>query len=425
MEDIGALFLVEHIDRELDVVTCLMQKLESKFGVTSVARNYYRDFKRSLATLNPKVVVFPFFYNADHYELVEYVTKWPLARLVNLGWEQILNKLDVDMKTPRDDVSRDRVSHICWTLEHQSFLANNGVARKNIIIAGNPVMKLYDSPYKSYFKTREQLANIHHLDVTKKWVLFPESYQFAFFSEGIINFLIRDQNANPAFLYEVKGYSERSLEQLLAWTGDLKDDIIFILRPRPSTTQDQMMNFMQRTVRNPNPNLKIIRAETVRDWILAADQVISSHSTTLVEAALAGKPIYRFSPEDYPEALTLPWHDLVPLLRDRKKFFSAINSDRDVSDTGKPLAGWARTQFLFAGDPLDAIAEWIARLWSTVQHAQPTSAAQQPPPGQYEGDTDYLGAAHDIFDDEEVARRQSRWKGLLQQAGSDVPNLVR
>lgn len=61
MQDIGVLFLVEHIDRELDVVTCLMQKLEAGFGITSQARNYYHEFRHNLALCNPSVVVFPFF----------------------------------------------------------------------------------------------------------------------------------------------------------------------------------------------------------------------------------------------------------------------------------------------------------------------------------------------------------------------------
>ena len=79
-----------------------------------------------------------------------------------------------------------------------------------------------------------------------------------------------------------------------------------------------MLNFMHRTVKNPSANLKIIKTETAREWILAADHVMSSHSTTLIEAALAGKPIHRFSPEAYPEAVALEWHGLVPLLSDRK-----------------------------------------------------------------------------------------------------------
>jgi hypothetical protein len=61
--------------------------------------------------------------------------------------------------------------------KHQDFLAKNGVEPGHLPLTGNPVMKLYDDPYKS----REQLAKLYELDGTKKWVLFPESYQFVLF----------------------------------------------------------------------------------------------------------------------------------------------------------------------------------------------------------------------------------------------------
>ena len=96
-----------------------------------------------------------------------------------------------------------------------------------------------------------------------------------------------------------------------------------------------MLNFMYRTVQNPNVNLKIMKTETAREWILAADHVMSSHSTTLIEAALAGKPIHRFSPEAYPEAVALEWHGLVPLLSDRKAFLDAISRE-EPSQRGTP-----------------------------------------------------------------------------------------
>ena len=413
MQDIGVLFLVEHIDRELDVVTCLMQKLESGFGITSQARNYYHDFRHNLAQFKPNVVVFPFFYGADHLQPIQYATRWPHAHLVNLGWEQILNKLDVGMKTPRDDVSRSRVFHICWTREHQDFLARNGIEADHLPLTGNPVMKLYDDPYRSYFKSREQLARLYELDGTKKWVLFPESYQFAFFSDEHLKLLVVQQNASADLLNQAKKYCERSLKQLLIWANELSgNDTLFILRPRPSTTRDQMLNFMYRTVQNPNVNLKIMKTETAREWILAADHVMSSHSTTLIEAALAGKPIHRFSPEPYPEAVASEWHGLVPLLSDRKAFLDAIC--REAEPTGVPLAEWARARFLSAGDPLDVIADRIARLSSGASHARSPGSSERQEASDVGGSWDDHGATHDIFDAEDVASRRSRWQSVLK-----------
>jgi len=109
------------------------------------------------------------------------------------------------MKTPRDDTARSRVFHV------------------------NPVMKLYDDPCKS----REQLAKLYELDGTKKWVLFPESHQFAFFSDDLLKLLVVQQNADAEFLSQAKGYCERSLKQLFMWANELSgNDPLFILRPR-------------------------------------------------------------------------------------------------------------------------------------------------------------------------------------------------
>ena len=89
MRDIDVLFLVEHVDRELDAVTCLVHKLQERFKIMADVRNYYHDFEYSLKRYNPKVVVFPFFYGADHLYPIEYVSRWPTARFVNLAWEQM------------------------------------------------------------------------------------------------------------------------------------------------------------------------------------------------------------------------------------------------------------------------------------------------------------------------------------------------
>ena len=319
MRNIDVLFLVEHVDRELDAVACIIEKLQSNFGISSDARNYYYDMSYAVGRYDPKIVVMPFFYGADHIYPITYTERWPNAKFLNLGWEQILIKVDVAMKVPRDETARTRVHHICWTLQHRDFLQQNGVVTKHLHLTGNPVMKFYDHPYKNYFKSREWLARRHGLDPARKWVLFPENYIFAFLSDQNLRDLASQQNADPKFLAQAREYCDRSLKQFFSWTKDLdrENDPIVILRPRPATTRDQMVEFMHRATGTPAKNLRIIKAESAREWILAADHVISSFSTTLIEAALAGKMIHMFSPEPLPEALHGDWHGFVPRLSER------------------------------------------------------------------------------------------------------------
>ena len=98
----------------------------------------------------------------------------------------------------------------------------------------------------------------------------------------------------------------------------------------------------------------------------------SSYSTTLIEAALAGKPIHRFSPEPFPAALESEWHSLVPVLKDREAFLGAMRQT-PIKPTGEPLADWARTRFFPVGDPFNAIAEAIARFYAAAApHTRPS-----------------------------------------------------
>src|SRR5262249_1007653 len=155
---------------------------------------YYDGSRQNVDMFKPRMVVFPFFYGADHLQPVRYVNAWPTARFVNLGWEQILNKIDIGMKIPRDDIARNRGYRVCWTREHRDFLLRNGVDGRKLVLTGNPVMQLYGSPYRGYFQTRRELGRRHELDCGKKWILFSESYQFAMFSDGHIRSLIENQN---------------------------------------------------------------------------------------------------------------------------------------------------------------------------------------------------------------------------------------
>ena len=66
-----------------------------------------------------------------------------------------------------------------------------------------------------------------------------------------------------------------------------------------------------------------------------------------------------------------------------------------------PLAEWARAQFLFAGDPLDAIADWIAQIHSAGHDAQSPSASLW-----QEGRDD-----RDGWDGLLVLPRHFRWRG--------------
>jgi surface carbohydrate biosynthesis protein len=451
MRNIDVLFLVEHVARELDAVACIIERLRSRFGIKSDVRNYYFDLFFSLQRYKPKIVVFPFFYGADHFYPVAYIERWPSAHIVNLGWEQVLQKVDVAMKTPRDAVAKTRVHHMCWSRQYRDFMSDNGVRPDKLHLTGNPVMQFYEPQYRKYFRSRAQIAEDYKLNSAKKWVLFPENYFFAFLPDKALKSLAGHQNADLGHLKQSRAYCNESLKRLFEWTKELDraEDPIFILRPRPATTEDAMIKFMYSVVTSPGRNVRIIKAGTAREWIMAADHIISSYSTTLIEAALAGKPVHMFSPVQRPEALESEWHHLVPKLKTRGPLLEAIRSDSLVA-TGESLAAWARARLLPVGDPLDHIVHLIARLHSESQpddqpavpdheHLWPMQIAVekarkfiQRRPGLHRHTKGYertcCGKVADVFGADDVATRVSRWRRMqksthvcVNRAGSTSP----
>jgi surface carbohydrate biosynthesis protein len=428
MRKINVLFLIEHVARELDVITCLVQKLRTQFGIDAEVKSYYNDFTYNLETYRPEIVVFPFFYGADNPYAIEYLARWPETKFLNLAWEQILMEVDYGMKTPRDDSARERVMHICWTQKYFDFLLSKGAKPDHLLLTGNPVMKLYDSPYKNYFKSRADLASLYKIDAGRKWVLFPESYQYVFMSEHRLQELVEEDNADPKLLAEAREYSNRCLNLLFAWANELcaKTDPLFILRPRPSTTPERAMKFMRKAIGAPAGNIAIIKAESAREWILAADHVVSSHSTTLIEAAIAGKPVHLFSPEAIPDALTAEWHDLIPLLKNRDSFLQAIRQF-PIEPNGTQLASWARARQFPEHDPLDAIARRIAQLSAPTRLHEPSPLSDYSRLWNGRILLEMLRrwwrrfiSREDIFGTREVARRVSRWRRVLE-ASSRTP----
>jgi hypothetical protein len=161
---------------------------------------------------------------------------------------------------------------------------------------------------------------------------------------------------------------------------------------------------------------------------------MSSHSTTLIEAALAGKPIHRFAPEHPPVGLEGEWHSLVPVLTDRESLLGAFRKASD-DRTGQPLSDWARRRFFPAGDPFNAIAEAIMRLYASrspharrsvpdhrrlwcgriaIEHARKRMQRSPVLLGRTKvRNATMLGRTADIFGADDVAKRLLRWRRVL------------
>jgi len=360
-QQINILLFVEHIARELDVACVVQYLLGKRHGlcaeIASVAYNLPETLKKYRS---PRVIVTPYCYSAADLGIRDILPTWPSATFVNLAYEQIFQKINRSFKAPRDDFARHCVLHLAWSDFYLDYLAGLGVPRENVIVNGNPTLALYQPPYTAYFDTREKLAEAFRLDPHKRWIFIPENYGAAFYSDGRVQNYIR-RGATAAEAYGYRDFALASLHEVVRWCKQAAEEgeAEIIVRPRPATPK---ADFLQICVEAAGPlpkHLHIIKEGTVREWILASDVVASSYSTTLIEAAVARRPIFMLMPIPFPEFLHNDWYELVPNVEDSSAFMSVV-SGRVSADRWRPLHQWASSTMLGGGDVIANLVDLLA-----------------------------------------------------------------
>jgi len=368
MKKIDVLWLLEHNVREMDVACAVKSLAQTRYGLDIAIQNIYLHANEAMKNYVPRIVAFPFLYRTSDLAIGDYIQVWPRATYFNLAWEQVHYKAHLKMKAPGDEFTRQRVIHHAWGEFYKNYLTESGVPPEHTFVNGNPVYQLYKEPYKNYFKQRIELAQQYGLDSAKRWIFIPENYKWAFFSDEKLQ-RSAERGGNLEEHLNMRAFCRESLGHLLRWCNEAgkRAELEIIFRPRPATNSQLMEDYFREHVGSPSEHLHFTKAETVRDWILASDVVISSYSTSLIEAAVAGKSIYMAEPIPIPESLSCDWYGLVPRIYEGSGFEQACLAP--VESSGCELQTWAQKEMLSRGDPIEGLVDFLAAL---VRSADPS-----------------------------------------------------
>jgi surface carbohydrate biosynthesis protein len=359
MSRVDVALLYENAPREMDVACALKCILERRHGLTMeiIQQNYAEH--RLVRDVRPTVVALPFCYHERSNN--RFLVGWHDATFFNLTWEQLFYPGNAAAKTPRGEFAVKHVIHDAWGDDYADLLRAQGIPEANIFVSGNPAYALYDEPYRGYFKSRSDLAAANGLDEKRRWVYFPENYNWAFYAPDMLEQMISDGQSEEQ-VYAMRDLVMRSFEAAMRWCATLarRDDVEVVIRPRPSTDSDDFRRRVKELLTDVPPRMSIIHTDTVRDWVLASDVVVSSYSTTLIEASIAGKPAYIVEPIELPASLHQRWHSLVPRLQSEDVFIRATTDPAARSDDA--LSGWARSTLMSRGDAILRIADELAAI---------------------------------------------------------------
>lgn len=351
-------YFFEHAARELDVA-CAVTHLLRQRGLRATVVQWPHGFHRVASLPAPKVVVLPFCYTQASFSTC--LLEWRTATYFNAAWEQLFYAGNEKAKSPRGAFATRHVIHHAWGDFTADILRRHGVPSDRIFVNGHPAYQLYELPYASYFPDRAAIAERFGLSADKRWVFFPENYNWAFYTpETLRRFIMAGQRADDVEAMRV--FCEESLREVLAWCVQLADrqDVELIIRPRPATPASEFRSYVERVIGRVPERMRILQDGTVREWIRAADVVVSSHSTSLIEASIAGKPAYMLAPRSMPQILAVDWHAKAPKIRSQSELVRAA-FDADAADS-LPLVEWARSRVMAHGDAIRNLANHLATM---------------------------------------------------------------
>jgi len=355
------LLVVEHSARELDIACALKYLLQVRNHLSVQLAD---SFQHTLALRRsvPSIVAYPFFYTSADPAIQQTLSLWRDAIYVNLTYEQIDNRFTRAIRAPKDAFVQKCVFHHVWSDSYADYLQENGVPRNHIFVNGNPSYTLYQLPYSRYFATRDEIARKHGLDLRKRWLFLPDSYGVAFNTDARWQSYI-ERGRSEAEVQEYRAFAQSSFREVVSWYHKAAQmpDVEVIVRPRPATPQSVFIKACVEALGGIRPKFRIIKEGSVREWVLTSDMVLSPYSTTLIEAAIAGKPIYMVAPRPFPEFVRSAWHDRVTKVDALSALLDAV-AQPELPDNWRPLCHWAKDTMLSRGDAIANLADWLAQL---------------------------------------------------------------
>jgi len=359
-QPVDVLYFIEHRARELDIACTVTALLQSEYKLSVQLASIAINRASTLERFRPKVVVLPYCTWIKDMGLEQIVGHWPNAKYIDLAFEQVLGQTQKAFKAPRDVFARQHVVHGAWGKFFAEYLKESGVVGRNVVVIGNPSLALYRPPYRQYFdQQREALADCYGLDIEMRWVFIPENYGWAFFNDKLLRERIR-RGFNRQHAYQYRQFALQSLRAAAEWWARAAQEerAEIIVRPRPAIPKESFVAQVTEAVEDIPPSLHFIKEGTVREWILASEVVHSSYSTTLLEAAVAHKPIYMLAPLPFPDFLHADWYALVDQIESYADFAASIDSQDH--NNWEALEGWVNQTMLAEGDAIENIAALIA-----------------------------------------------------------------
>lgn len=286
------LILYEHTVREYESDLLLKLELERRGYTVRIRQLLDAKDLRLFGKDKPEVLVASCMYDNEAINSHVYNNIGRCNKIVNLHWEQMLSDTQEEGDWFNMNGNAKRCVQTCWGQRTAQRLQAHGMDAKNTPVTGAVMMDFLRPEFKGYFKDKETLCKEFGLDPAKQLHLYISSFGYASMTDQEVAELSKMAGT------DFSGFARTnrvSMEKTLAWfdryLGD-HPEVELVYRRHPSEWKCKALDELAAK----RPNFHVIFADSVKQWIVAADSISIWMSTAVAEVYMAGKSCHILRP---------------------------------------------------------------------------------------------------------------------------------
>ena len=286
------LILYEHTVREYESDLLLKLELERRGYQVEIRQLLDHKYRRLFGQDKPEVLVASCMYDNEAINSHVYNNIGRCDKIVNLHWEQMLSDTQEEGDWFNMNGNAKRCIQTCWGKRTAARLQAHGMDPKNTPVTGAVMMDFLRPEFKGYFKDKAALCREFGLDPDKKLHLYISSFGYASMSAEEVAELSRMAGTDfTGFAATNRISMDQTLRWFDAYLGD-HPEVELVYRRHPSEWNSPALEELTRK----RPNFHVIFADSVKQWIVAADSISIWMSTAIAEVYMAGKGCHILRP---------------------------------------------------------------------------------------------------------------------------------
>lgn len=287
------LILYEHVVREYESLLLLKTELARRGYTAEIHQLLDRKKLKYFTWKKPEVVVSSCMYDDEAINSHVYNNVGVCNKVVNLHWEQMLSDTQEEGTWFNFGGNAKKCVQTCWGTLTAARLVRHGMEEKNCPVTGAVMMDFLRPEFSGYFKDKAALCAEHGLDAARPLHLYISSFGYASMTDEEVREL--SDMAGEDFSGFAKTNRE-SMETTLAWFDRYLTDnpqTQFVYRRHPSEWNSPALAELAQK----HSNFHVIFADSVKQWIVAADNIFIWMSTAVAEVYFAGKSCHILRPQ--------------------------------------------------------------------------------------------------------------------------------